>query len=110
MNRSRGHRLLVGALLPALMAIPGIARAQIFLSSRPHPDFAIGPLLVAAGVRPDLGPVSVRVSFGLTLPPNARVEDLQQDIYLLWPAEVASASVPGAADPELRRYLEERGF
>jgi hypothetical protein len=112
MNRSWRCRLrlLGGALLLALGAVPGVGQAQVFLASRPHPEFAIGPLLVVAGVQPDLGPVAVRVSFGLTLPPNARVEDLHQDIYLLWPAEVASASVPGAADPELRRYVEERGF
>ena len=47
--------------------------------------------------RPDLGPVSVRVSFGLTLPPNGHLEDMRQDLYLLWPAEVADGSAPGAS-------------
>jgi hypothetical protein len=108
MSRSGRGRLL-GSVLLAVTAIPSVGHAQIFLASRPHPEFTIGPLLVVAGVQPDLGPVTVRISFGLTLPPNARVEDLRQDIYLLWPAEVASASAPGSA-PELRRYVEERGF
>jgi hypothetical protein len=110
MNRSGRHCLLTRVLTLALCLIPGVGWAQVFLASRPHPEFAIGPLLVAAGVTPDLAPVTVRLSFGLTLPPNARAEDLHEDIYLLWPAEVASGSAPGAADPELRRYVEERGF
>jgi hypothetical protein len=110
MDRSARRRLVGGVLALALSAIPCVGRAQVFLASRPHPEFAIGPLLIVAGVQPDLGPVAVRVSFGLTLPPNARVEDMQQDLLLLWPAEVAGGSARGAADPDLRRYVEERGF
>jgi hypothetical protein len=93
-----------------LGATPGIGRAQVFLASRPHPEFAIGPLLVVGSVQPDLGPVAMRVSFSLTLPPNGDVEDVRQDLYLLWPAEVAGGSAPGAPDPALRTYVEERGF
>jgi hypothetical protein len=110
MKRAVRRQVVGGALALALGALPGVGQAQVFLASRPHPEFAIGPLLIVARVQPDLGPVAVRVSFGLTLPPNARVEDMQQDLYLLWPAEVASASASGAADPALRRYVEERGF
>src|SRR5262245_57459485 len=110
MNRSGRSRLLGGVLGLALCAMPGMAPAQVFLASRPHPDFAIGPLLVVAGVRPDLGPVSVRISFGLTLPPNAQMEDVAQDLYVLWPAEVAGGTAPGPPDPTLRGYVEERGF
>src|SRR5262245_62293196 len=110
MNRSGRSRLLGGVLGLALCAMPGMAPAQVFLASRPHPDFAVGPLLVVAGVRPDLGPVSLRISFGLTLPPNKQTEDIAQDLYILWPAEVVSGSAPGAPDPELHRYVEERGF
>jgi hypothetical protein len=105
------RRGLVGVVLTlALGATPRDGASQVFLASRPHPDFAIGPLLVVAGVRPDLGPVSVRISFGLTLPPNARAEDVAQDLYILWPAEVAGGSAPGPPDPGLRSYVEERGF
>ena len=110
MNRSASRRLVGAVLALALGAVPAVGQAQVFLASRPHPEFAIGPLLVVAGVQPDLGPVATRVSFGLTLPPNARLEDLRQDIYLLWPAEVGGGSASGAADPDLRRYVEERGF
>src|SRR5262245_66511471 len=110
MNHSAGYRLVGGALALVLGAVPGVGRAQVFLASRPHPEFSVGPLLVAASVQPDLGPVSVRVSFGLTLPPSARVEDIRQDLYLLWPAEATGGSATGEADRELRGYVEERGF
>jgi hypothetical protein len=110
MNRSACRRLVGGVLALVLSAIPSVGRAQVFLASRPHPEFAIGPLLSVTGVQPDLGPVAVRLSFGLTLPPNGRVEDMRQDLYLLWPAEVAGGPAPGVADPALRGYVEERGF
>src|SRR5262245_30706260 len=89
---------------------PRDGASQVFLASRPHPDFAIGPLLVVAGVRPDLSPVSVGLSFGITLPPNARSEDVAQDLYILWPAEAAGGSAPGPPDSGLRALVEERGF
>jgi hypothetical protein len=110
MNRSGRCRLVGVALALTLSAVPASGQAQVFLATRPHPEFAIGPLLVVAGVRPDLGPVSVRISFGLTLPPNGHLEDMQQDLYLLWPAEVAEASASGAPDAALRAYVEQRGF
>jgi hypothetical protein len=52
----------------------------------------------------------VRVSFGLTLPPNGYLEGMQRDLYLLGPAEVAEASAPGGADPAPRAHVEQRGF
>jgi hypothetical protein len=110
MNRSGRCRLVGGALALTLSVVPARGQAQVLLATRPHPEFAIGPLLVVAGVRPDLGPVSVRVSFGLTLPPNGHLEDMQQDLYLLWPAEIAEASASGAPDAALRAYVEQRGF
>jgi hypothetical protein len=100
----------MAGLALALGLVPCDGQAQVFLASRPHPEFAVGPLLIVAGVKPDLGPVSLRISFGLTLPPNAHLEDLRQDLYLLWPAEVAGGSAPGSPDPSLRAYVEERGF
>src|SRR5262245_58817019 len=110
MHRSTQRRLALGVLAVVLGAIPSVGRAQVFLASRPHPEFAIGPLLVVGAVQPDLGPVALRVSFGLTLPANSHVEDMRQDLFLLWPAEVAAATAPGPSDPALRAYVEERGF
>jgi hypothetical protein len=94
-------------LLAGLSASP--ASAQVFLASEPHPRFAIGPLFVVATVRPDLTSV-VNVSFSLTFRPNVPPEEVQGDLYLLWPAEVTASNEPGAADPALARDLERRGF
>ena len=100
--------LLLAALLA--LAAPPASHAQVFLASTPHPDFSIGPLFVVANVRSDLSTVTVNVSFSLTPRPNRRVEDIAQDLYLLWPAEVAESTAPGDADPALTRFLEARGF
>lgn len=89
---------------------PACAHAQVFLASRSHPEFAIGPLFVVAGVHPDLGPVTVTVSWSLALPPGSRATDIAQDLFLLWPNELGEATAPGEADPSLARELGERGF
>ena len=102
--------LLVILTAGALTLLPGLVRAQIFLASAPHPEFAIGPLFIVGSVRPGLGPVTVSVSWSIVRPPKSAPGAGLQDIYLLWPAEVAGATAPGAADPELPRYLEARGF
>src|SRR5262245_29864571 len=53
----------VGAAVAALLLCVGpvFGHAQVFLSDEPHPEFAIGPLFIVGTVRPDLGPVAVRV-------------------------------------------------
>jgi len=55
------HRVLV-AVFALTGVVPSEASAQIFLASKPHPDFAIGPLFLIANVRPDLT-VTVNLSF-----------------------------------------------
>ena len=92
------------------MLLPGAARAQIFLASTPHPEFAIGPLFIAGIVRPDLSPITVSVSWSIVRPPTSAPDVGQQDLYLLWPAEIAAPTAAGPADPELPRYLEARAF
>jgi hypothetical protein len=103
------RRALLGAAL-VLAIVPAPGHAQVFLASRPHPQFAIGPLFVVASVRPDLGPVTVAISWSLTVPPGQRATDIEQDLFLLWPNELAEGTMPGAADPSLARELEARGF
>lgn len=105
-------RAWVGAGVAALLLCggPGTGHPQVFLSSEPHPEFAIGPLFIVGTVRPDLGPVAVRVSFSVTLPPGGSPSDIGQVLYLLWPGEVAESTAPGSPDPGLRRHVEERGF
>jgi hypothetical protein len=99
------HRALV-AVFALLGALPSESSAQIFLASKPHPDFAVGPLFVIANVSPDLS-VTVNISFSLTLRPGAVHAAMEQDLFLLWPAEVAESTVAGPADPALARDLHD---
>src|SRR5262245_57115436 len=96
----------LGLAMLLIVATPVLASAQVFLASRPHPDFSIGPLFVVANVKPDLGSVTVNVSWSLTPSPGLGAEDIAQDLHLLWPAEIAESTAPGDADPELTRFLE----
>jgi hypothetical protein len=99
----RGRVALV-ALLALTGFLPPAASAQVLLASEPHPDFTVGPLFVIATVRPDLT-VTVNLSFSLTPRPGVSRAAMEQDLFLLWPAEVAEATAPGAADPALARGL-----
>ncbi len=111
MRRLVGSPCLVAVALAAGLSVsPAAASAQIFLASTPHPEFAIGPLFIVAIIRPDLGPITVSVSWSIVRPPKSPPDVGQQDLYLLWPAEVAAPTAAGPADPELPRYLEARGF
>ena len=104
----RGRGFLCAVLLVA--ALPAAGHAQVFLASQPHPDFAVGPLIVVVTVRPDLGPVNVTITFSLTTPPGQLADDIKQDLFLLWPYEVSDATTPGSADPALIREVVRRGF
>jgi hypothetical protein len=99
-------------LLALLLVVsaPAAAEAQVFLASRSHPDFAIGPLFVVVNVRPDLGPVTVTISWSLTPQPGRRASDIKQDLFLLWPGELAEATAPGPADAAVLRDIQDRGF
>ena len=99
----RGRVALV-ALLALTGFLPPAASAQVLLASEPHPDFTVGPLFVIATVRPDLT-VTVNLSFSLTPRPGVSRGAMEQDLFLLWPAEVAEATAPGPADPALARGL-----
>jgi len=100
--------LLIAAVL--VIVAPERSHAQVFLASRPHPDFRIGPLFVVANVRPDLGPVTITLAWSLTPEPGRHAADIKQDLFLLWPGEITEATAPGEADPTLAPYLERRGF
>ena len=105
-------RALFRALVAALAltgALTSEASAQIFLASKPHPDFAVGPLFVIVNVRPDLT-VTVNLSFSLTLRKGAARAAMEQDLFLLWPAEVAEPGAPGPADPILTREIHAAGL
>jgi len=85
------------------------ASAQVFLAARPHPEFSIGPLILTASVPRDLGTVQAQISWSLSVP-NGRAAPSNEDLYLLWPREVAAATAPGPADAEIVRYVEGRGL
>ncbi len=99
--------------LATLLAIPAAASpaaAQVFLASRPNPDFAIGPLFVRASVSPALAAARVDLLWSLVIPPTRSGATVEQDLYLLWPDEVDGLMTPGPPDPALARYVEERGY
>ncbi len=98
--------LLAGLLL---LGSPAAARAQLFLASRPHPEFTVGPLLVRAGVSPERADVPVEVLFSLAVPPTRSAVEFEQDLYLLWPGAVAGDTA-GRGDPALSRDVESLGF
>lgn len=108
--RLRRFALALSVVTLPMVGAPGAAGAQVFLAASPHPPFSIGPLFMVASVTPDLSSVSVRVSWSLTPAPRTRLDSIRQDLYLLWPAELAEATAPGSAEPALRRFVEERGF
>src|SRR2546427_5849874 len=90
-----------------LVAAPGAAGAQVFLASRPNPEFMVGPLFVRLAVTPELG-VTLDVLWSLVVPPNKSGAAIAQDLYLLWPNSVG-ASTAGAPDPALAAYVTARG-
>lgn len=99
------RQALVG-VFALIGALPAQSSAQVFLASTPHPEFSLGPLFLIANVSPNLS-VTVNLSFSLTLRPGASSEELKQDLFLLWPTEVAEATAPGPPDPALARGLNE---
>jgi hypothetical protein len=108
---SRARRPWLALTFALVAGAPAAADAQVFLASRPHPDFAIGPLFVVVNVQPELTPLTVTIAWSLTPTSGRRVADLPpQDLFLLWPAEVVDTSAAGAADAALARELEQAGF
>jgi len=102
------HLASLTAVLLAL--VPAPARAQIFLASRPDPPFTIGPLMIRARIDEGSSAVNVHVLWSLVVPGSVRPEDVAQDLYLMWPGELAEDEGPGKPDPALTRYVEGRGF
>ncbi len=103
-------RRLLALVVATLLLAPASASAQLFVATRPQPPFAIGPLMVRATVSEGPGPVPVTVAFSLQLPPGRSAADVAQDIYLLWPGEVLSASPGRKPDAALARYVTDQGF
>jgi hypothetical protein len=96
-------------LTVAVASGPATAGAQVFLATRPNPEFEIGPLFIRASVGPSLGPVTVDVLWSLAVPPTRSALGLEQDLYLLWPAELRGEE-KAAGDVELGEYVRSRGY
>jgi hypothetical protein len=96
-------------LLAAVASTPSLACAQVFLATRPNPEFKIGPVFIRASVEPSLGPVTVDVLWTIAVPPTRSALGLEQDLYLLWPAEVRDDE-QGGGDAALSDYVRRRGF
>src|SRR5262249_13263223 len=103
------RRRLAFAIVVALLALPAIARAQVFVASRPHPGCEIGPLFVRASVTPALTPVQIDVTWSISVPTNRTASDLEQDIMLFWPGGLVHDG-NSAPDARLAKYVTERGF
>lgn len=113
-RRERLVRALAAALL-ALGLAPAAVAAQVFIASKPRPEFWIAPLFITANIdqkdvgdRP--GPLTIAVSFSVAPPPARDPSEFAQDIYLLWPGELVGKDGAEGADPALVRQIETAGF
>jgi hypothetical protein len=95
----------LACLLAALLIGPPSSRAQVFLASKPEPEFSIGSLFIAASISKSLGPTPIDVQWSLVLPAKRRAADIAQDLYLLWPEAVTSPTPEGRPDPALERMI-----
>ena len=113
-RRERLARALAAALL-ALGLAPAAVSAQVFIASKPRPDFWIAPLFITANIqRKDVGdhpgPLTLQVSFSVAPPPARDPSEFAQDLYLLWPGELVGKDGAEGADPALVRHVETAGF
>lgn len=105
-GRTTATQLLLAG---ALACCPWTAGAQVFLATHLNPEFEIGPVFIRASVSPSLGPVTVDVLWSLAVPPTRSALGLEQDLYLLWPAELRGEEKV-AGDATLGEYVRSRGF
>jgi hypothetical protein len=106
----RARAVAAFLFLTALAALsPSTAFAQVFMATRPNPEFEVGPLFVRASVGPALGPVTVDILWSLAVPPTRSALGLEQELFLLWPAALQGEARAGD-DGRLGEYLSSRGF
>jgi hypothetical protein len=113
-RRGRLARALLATLL-SLGAAPAAVSAQVFIASKPHPEFWIAPVFITANIdRKDVddyaGPLVLQVSFSVAPPPARDPSEFAQDIYLLWPGQLVGTDGADGADPALVRQVEGAGF
>jgi hypothetical protein len=114
MRRGGPARALAVALL-SLGLVPAAVSAQVFIASKPHPEFWIAPVFITANIkRQDVGdhpgPLTLQVSFSVAPPPARDPSEFAQDLFLLWPGELVGKDGAESADPALVRQVETAGF
>ncbi|PYM70701.1 MAG: hypothetical protein DME10_18960 [Candidatus Rokuibacteriota bacterium] len=97
--------LTLGCLLGALLIGPPSSFAQVFLASKPEPEFSVGSLFIVAGITRALGPTPIDVQWSLVFPAKRSSANIAQDLYLLWPDAVTSPAPEGRPDPDLDRMI-----
>jgi hypothetical protein len=104
--------LLRGAALAGLLLAgsPAPASAQLFLATRPNPEFSVGPLFVRAQVTPALDDVVVNVLFSVAIPPTRSAAEMEQDLFLLWPGAIGGDPQLGPPEPALAGFVQTQGF
>src|SRR5713226_83572 len=100
----------LACLLAALLIGPPSSRAQVFLASKPKPEFSVGSIFIAASITKSLGPTPIDVQWSLVLPAKRRAADIAQDLYLLWPDAVTSPTPEGRPDPALEGMIAGDGI
>jgi len=113
-RRGRLARALLATLLSLGLA-PAAVSAQVFIASKPHPEFWIAPVFITANIdRKDVAdnprPLMLQVSFSVAPPPARDPSEFAQDIYLLWPGQLVGTDGADGADPTLVRQVEGAGF
>lgn len=111
----RGRVAAVAIALLALGLVPAAARAQVFIASKPNPEFWIAPLSITVNIQRrdvegDLGPLRVNVAFSVAPPPARDPSEFAQDLYLLWPGQLVGTDGADGADPVLVQKVESLGF
>ena len=96
MSRSR---ILLGAVAlgAVLVGMPAGVHGQVFFGSQPKSGLTVTPLFIVAGVSPDADGVAIEIMFSVLIPPGKSALDFEQDLYLLWPGQVAAASAGASA-------------
>jgi len=106
------HKLAVAVLAVLILGtVPRILHAQVFIASKPHPEFWIAPLFVTANVRSqdvtrEPGPLTLTVSWSVAPPANRDPASIAQDLYLLWPGELVGTAGREGADASISRQVE----
>jgi hypothetical protein len=110
-----GTRLTRAAAVALVVGLsPAAAAAQVFIASKPRPEFWVAPVFITANVGPKdtrtSGPLTLQVSFSIAPPPARDPSEFAQDIYLLWPGELVGTVGADGADPTLAQQVEGAGF